>query len=476
MRLLPPSVALLFACLPAMAGEPFGIQVLDETTGRGVPMVTLETVNGIRLVTDSAGWAAFDEPGLMRQRVFFQISSPGYAFPKDPYGETGFALETKPGGSAEIKMLRLNVAERLYRLTGQGIYRDSTLLKKEEPLPSPNQAGGVLAQGDAQTALFRGQLFWTWGETRRAVHPQNLLPGTSATSSLPTASGLDPTQGVHFQYAGEKDGSLIPVLQCKEPGGIRLEGLLPVKDAAGQEHLIARYVRSAPDGNRLEHGIAELGESRQFERMVVLGDDYAWQFPQGNAIRVAEEGLDHYYFATPFPYVRVPASYDALFTPSNYEALAWDDDAKEVRWQKAAPPMTPADEARWIEKRMVSAKGARCQLQASAGSKAPPVPAGGSVVWNAFRKAWVMLFATASGEVYCAQSPKIDGPWQKAVLVASHPGCSFTSVSQVAALDQEDGRLLYFQGTLASQDVKVPRYDGNALMYRLDLNDTRLAR
>ncbi|MEZ6059257.1 MAG: hypothetical protein R3C19_02735 [Planctomycetaceae bacterium] len=38
------------------------IRVIDESTGRGVPLVELKTVNDIRYVTDSAGVVAFDEP------------------------------------------------------------------------------------------------------------------------------------------------------------------------------------------------------------------------------------------------------------------------------------------------------------------------------------------------------------------------------------------------------------------------------
>ena len=42
----------------------FTIRVVDEQTGRGVPLVELRTVNGIRLFTDSNGIVAFHEPGL----------------------------------------------------------------------------------------------------------------------------------------------------------------------------------------------------------------------------------------------------------------------------------------------------------------------------------------------------------------------------------------------------------------------------
>src|SRR3954453_23664891 len=90
----------------------YAIEVVDDATGRGVPLVELRTVNGIRLVTDSNGVAAFDEPGLMEGRpVFFHVSSHGYEFARDGFGYRGKALEVRPGGSARLKIRRINVAE-----------------------------------------------------------------------------------------------------------------------------------------------------------------------------------------------------------------------------------------------------------------------------------------------------------------------------------------------------------------------------
>ena len=36
--------------------------------------------------------------------------------------------QCKPGGSATLKLKRMNTAERLYRITGEGVYRDTVLL------------------------------------------------------------------------------------------------------------------------------------------------------------------------------------------------------------------------------------------------------------------------------------------------------------------------------------------------------------
>src|SRR5947208_10928275 len=73
------------------------IEVLDEQTNRGVPLVELETVNHIKCVTDSNGIVAFDEPGLMDRDVWFSIKSHGYEYPADGFGSRGKTIKTKDG-------------------------------------------------------------------------------------------------------------------------------------------------------------------------------------------------------------------------------------------------------------------------------------------------------------------------------------------------------------------------------------------
>src|SRR3954454_6219475 len=102
--------ALVFS---ADAGRPFAIEVVDDQTGRGVPLVELTTTSGVTYVTDSAGLMAFDEPGLMNQQVFFHIKSHGYEAPADGFGFRGARLDVKPGATAKMAIKRLNIAERL---------------------------------------------------------------------------------------------------------------------------------------------------------------------------------------------------------------------------------------------------------------------------------------------------------------------------------------------------------------------------
>jgi hypothetical protein len=134
-------VIFILFTVQSFAGQPnsafFFIEVLDQQTERGVPMVELRTTSQIRLYTDSNGIAAFYEPGLMGQKVFFYVESPGYEFPADGFGIRGTTLDTQPGRTATLKIKRQNIAQRLYRITGQGIYRDSVIAGQKVPIQEP---------------------------------------------------------------------------------------------------------------------------------------------------------------------------------------------------------------------------------------------------------------------------------------------------------------------------------------------------
>src|SRR5689334_9776384 len=150
--------------LPSVvAAEPFRIEVVDAETGRGVPLVELRTVNDIRLFTDSQGVVAFDEPGLLGQSVFFHVKSHGYEFPKDGFGFAGKALRTEAGGKARLEIRRLNIARRLYRVTGGGIYRDSELCGMPVPLREPLLNGQVTGSDSVVNVVYRGKIYWFWG-------------------------------------------------------------------------------------------------------------------------------------------------------------------------------------------------------------------------------------------------------------------------------------------------------------------------
>ena len=191
---------LWYTSRPTLAQEPayFHIQVFDAETGRGVPLVELTTVNNIRHITDSAGNIAFAEPGLMDQEVFFHVASHGYEFPKDGFGNRGRKLKTTPGTKATVKLQRVNLAERLYRITGGGIYRDTVLLGLDTPIRQPFLNGKVVGSDSVVNALYRDRLYWFWGDTNRPAYPLGNFQVSGATSDPPNL--IDPARGIDLDY------------------------------------------------------------------------------------------------------------------------------------------------------------------------------------------------------------------------------------------------------------------------------------
>jgi len=479
---------LVLPCLPALLcaapADYFGIHVIDESTGRGVPLVTLKTTNHIALTTDSAGWIAFDEPGLMNRAVYFSVEGPGYVMPKDGFGFVGMRLTPVAGKSVEVKVLRTNIAERLCRLTGQGIYRDSTLLGHDAPLPSPNLFADVMGQDSVQVVSWKGRYFWIFGDTNRPNYPLGNYHSTAAWSDAPDKGGLDPEHGIHFEYITDENGAVAKMLPVEEPGAVWLFGMHTVMDAVNKEHLMAHFSRWRDLGKRLEHGLAALDESTgRFQRTTVLGDEFDWQHPQGNAVRTKGENGDWIYFSTPFCRTRVKADYESVQNTSSYESLAWSAEQRDYVWQQALKPTTQKDEEGLIAAKKMPEEKARMRVVDAQTGKPVHLHAG-SVHWNKHRERWVMIAVQEGGadsylgEVWYAEAKQIEGPWHKAVKIATHRKYSFYNPSHHAFFDQQEGRLIYFQGTYAEtfsgNPIATPRYDYNQIMYRLDLDDERL--
>src|SRR5688572_26400566 len=149
----------------------FAIEVVDADTGRGIPLVELKTTNDVRHYTDSSGLVAFEEPGLMGGKVFFAVESPGYETRADGFGSRGVVFTPDAGKSGRLALKRLNIAERLYRITGQGIYADTLRLARDAPIKEPLLNGRVMGQDSVCAAVYRGKIHWFWGDTSRPDYP-----------------------------------------------------------------------------------------------------------------------------------------------------------------------------------------------------------------------------------------------------------------------------------------------------------------
>src|SRR5690606_37982173 len=105
-----------------------------------------------------------------------------------------------PGGSAEIKLTRVNIAERLYRITGAGIYRDTVRLGEKAPIEEPLLNAEVTGQDSVLATMYKGELFWVWGDTAQLGFPLGNFSTSGARSQLPDRGGLDPAVGINLRY------------------------------------------------------------------------------------------------------------------------------------------------------------------------------------------------------------------------------------------------------------------------------------
>lgn len=502
-------MAVVWLALVAFAGRgqaaetallPFKIEVVDAATGRGVPLAELKTTHHVRYWTDSRGVVAFAEPGLLGQRVFFSVRSPGYDFPKDGFGNAGVALDTQPGGSVTLKLTRKNLAERLYRITGAGCYRDTVLLGEKPPVTEPLFNAQVVGQDSALAAAYRGRLYWFWGDTTPAKYPLGNFHTAGATSELPTGGGLDPASGVDLRYFTNAAGFSRGMAPLPGEGVVWLDGLLVVPDETGRERLVAHYARMKNLGERLEHGLVLWNDERtEFEPARVLLSTEKWRCPIGHPVRVTEGTNDHYYFLLPDRAVRVPAQLGAVLDPARYEAytciapqpgasggaqqLKRDADRQLIwSWRADVEPMSQAEEKKRIEAGVLKSSEARFQFHDVDTGK-PITIHGGSVSWNNFRKRWLLIGVQQGGtsylgEVWYAEAASPTGPWGKAKKIVTHEQYSFYNPVQRPFCDQDGGRLIYFEGTYAQMfsgnPEATPWYDYNQIMYRLDLADRRL--
>lgn len=474
----------------------FQIQVVDDQTGRGVPLVELETVNHLRFLTDSAGRIAFAEPGLMNQTVFFSVRSHGYEFPKDGFGFAGTRLETKEGQKAVVRIKRINIAERLYRITGQGIYRDSVLLGEPVPLRAPLGAGAVAGQDSTLAIPFQGKIFWFWGDTLRMKYPLGHFRTSGAVSDLSSGGGLNPSIGIDLQYFTDPDGFSRPMVPLeKNEGVVWIDGVLTVKDESGLDRLVAHYARRRGLGAILEQGLVAFNsQSNLFERVSTLPNSEEWRFPHGHPIRHRFGTEDYFVFGTCLPNVRVKANWQSILDPGAYEAWACvdsvappafsrkPDGALQYRWRPDAMPGNAKLEREWIKTGNIKADEARF-LPADVESGKQIQLHGGSVHWNPYRKKWIVVAVQEGGtsylgEVWFGEAAEVTGPWTQVRKIVTHEKYSFYNPVHHDFFDQEGGRIIYFEGTYTetfSGNVHpTPLYDYNQIMYRLDLADPRL--
>ena len=473
----------------------FAIRVVDAETGRGVPLVELETVNHLRFYTDSNGTVAFREPGLMGRQIFFHVRSHGYEYPKDSFGYRGVRLKTTPGTEAVLKLKRLNIAERLYRVTGAGIYRDNRLLGRSAPIEQPLLNGMVFGSDSVVTAVYRGKLHWFWGDTNRPSYPLGNFHVPFATSLLPGQGGLDPGLGVNLTYAVGKNGFAKEAAKMPGKGPTWIDGLVVLPDKNQRPRLLAQYVKIKSPLTVYERGVVQFNDERQqfghratFSKAVPL-------YPHGHPfLHRAADAQEYVYFAGGMPLVRVRASLASYLDPSQYETYTFlpagsgsdvqrnPDGSLKFEWRGGQPKLDLKQVNKLIAEKRIRAGESPVHLIDIETGK-PVLTQQGSVYWNDHRQRWVMIISQSFGssmlgEIWFAEASRPEGPWVYARKIVTHNDYSFYNPKQHPYFAKDGGRTLFFEATYTStfsgNKHPTPLYDYNQIMYRLELDDPRL--
>lgn len=487
---------------PAWAG-PFGIQVIDAATSRAIPQVILETSLSTRHVTDSNGLVAYDDPLGMNRSVFFKPVTDGYTYKSGPLAMGGITLEPVEGGEATILMHRDMIAERLYRITGAGIYRDSEKLGFPIPIKEPMLNAGVSGQDSALCAVFNKRLFWIWGDTSSLRHPLAAnFRATAAFSDLPPDSDLSISRGIDLEYIGQ-DGftkSMMPLRPGKGAQVYWLSCLMTVPDNTGREHLLAWWSRvDGPGMETIERGIAEFApEKNEFVNLTDHPTTAPVQ-PGGHAVKHG----DHMIFTDYGKQTRVPATYEAAKDPAKYEALTCLEGTGEFttatarvtrspaqkvvyQWRADAAPTGPAEQRALVEAGLLKPEECLYRPADNATGKTF-VPHSCSMAYYPSIKKWInltseLMGSSMLGEVWYMEADSPTGPWQNAVKVLTHSQYSFYNPLQHPELIEanEQGKYLYFEGTYTKTfspvQTATPYYDYNQVMYRVNLQDERLGK
>lgn len=462
----------------------FEIQVVDEATGRGVPLVELTTTSNARFVTDSAGRVAFHEPDLMGREVYFSIKSHGYEYPADGFGFRGARLTPKLGERTTLKVKRTIIAERIYRITGEGLYRDTQLLGHKPPLVREGLPGNVMGQDSVQVTQYQGKLYWFYGDTNLAHYPLGIFRTAGAMTPLP-GKDFDPERGVPLQYFVDANGrarNMMPLTgdENAKQGVVWIDGVVTVPDEQERERMVCHWTRLKSLGEPVEKGMGVWNDQEQIFEPVSRLKLADWRHVTGPVTRVREGDQDYLLGGLMYLNTRVPARLKDVLDPEKYEGwanVADDTDAPTFAWRLGVEPFFVGR----ATNKQRQGKEALHPVDVATGK--PVVLHGGSIRWNKHRQKWIAIGVEQGGtsflgEVWYSEADAPTGPWRKAIKIVSHDKYSFYNPVHHAFLDAEGGRVIYFEGTythtFSGNNQPTPHYDYNQIMYRLNLDDPRL--
>ena len=444
---------LLIGCSgSAFALEPCRIEIVEKGSGWPVPLVELRTTHNVRLVSDNAGLIACDLPEVMGRETWFTVVGHGYDAPKDGFGMRGVRLIPEPGKTLKVEVMRTNIARRLGRLTGGGIFAESQKLGGDADW----RESGVFGCDSVQNAVHGGKMFWAWGDTTLLHYPMGVFDMSSGTSAVQPLTSFSPPVRLTFDLFRDAQNKPRGVAKMPGPGPTWVTGYVSLPDKTGKARLVGTYRKIRNHLEVYESGLCVWNdEQSEFQHVRTLWTKSEKQptqppAPDGHpAFWKDRDSVDWVLFGNPLPVLRCRATFEA-----------WQDSSQ---WEMLKP---------------------QSSLASAADGKAVK-PHSGSIAWNAFRKRWVTVFLehfgkpSVFGELWYAEADAPTGPWGKAVKVVTHDNYTFYNPRLHPEFTPPVSPILLFEGTFtaefADRPEPTPRYNYNQVLYRLDLDDPELA-
>jgi hypothetical protein len=349
-----------------------------------------------------------------------------------------------------VEVTRTNIAKRLGRITGAGIFGESQKLGEHVDW----RESGVFGCDSVQNAVHNGKHFWLWGDTTLPHYPLGVFDGTSATTEFSPIAKFEPPIKLQLDYFRDDKGKPRGVAKMPGSGPTWVTGYVSLPDKTGKPRLVGSYCKVKPPLEAYEWGTCIWDDdAEQFEPHKIIWNKQSGKptplIPEGHpSLWTDDDGREWLLMGNPLPTFRCPATFEG-----------WDDMTK---WERLKPQAT---------------------LKAADGS-ADVKPHSGSIAYNAFRQRWVTVFMqhfgkpSVFGELWYAEADSPLGPWGPAVKILTHENYTFYNPRLHPEFTPEGSPILLFEGTYTQQFADKPeptsRYDYNQILYRLDLDDEGL--
>ncbi len=423
--------------------RPFRVECIDAENGWPVPGVQLTTSAGHRFVSDNAGVVAIGEPDYYGRSMTFSVTGHGY---RPSSGASSVTLSVKAGGEAKVELARQYRAMRLGRIGGGGLFGES--MKVGERLDEPED--GEVGRDSVQVKPYGDKLFWLWGDTNVRSYPLGVFNTTASYTANPPFSAWVPPVAPKYANFKNSDGNIRGVIDQPWGGLMWIFGLVDLKDKKGNAKLGGAW--TCVSGNNANssgscNGLCTWNpDTEKFDITRVLNSstNSCSMFPDGNNMKWTDEkGKKWILFGGPYPWLKIPDSYESWCNPDTWEKLSY------------------------------SSRAATCK-----GSTTSTVtPKGGQMMWNAAIGKYVAIFYLDLdfGGLWYAEADSPFGPWYNAEKVCQMDNYNFYNPVVHAESDPTKPYLIFeatYTDAFVGQPDPTARWNYTQVLYRLNLDGT----